>query len=88
MGGLNLKMIRHLPLDEVVTDPGDGQWDVYTDRWWVYVPGEGLAFYGKSPQCNSNRSIAEKVMQHSWPHAELRFMERVCLRHNCSDYYV
>jgi hypothetical protein len=85
---LNLKMIRYLPLEEVITDPGDGHWDVWTNRWWTYVPGKGLAFYGKSPQCNSNESIARKVQEQVWPQAELRFMERVCLPHNCQDYYV
>ena len=32
---LNLKMIRYLPLEEVITDPGDGHWDVWTNRWWT-----------------------------------------------------
>jgi hypothetical protein len=61
-------------------------WDIYADRWWAHEPDKGLLFYGKSPQCNANESIARKVQQAAHPDAELLFVERVYVRHNCGDY--
>lgn len=28
--------IRYLPLAEATTEPGNGTWDVYGDRWWAH----------------------------------------------------
>lgn len=83
---LKRNLIKYLPLEEVETSPGEGLWDILTNRWWAYEPGKGLLFYGKSPQCNRNESIARKVQESCHPDAELLFVERVCLRHDCGDY--
>lgn len=78
--------IHYLPLDKATTEPGDGFWEVYADRWWSYEPDKGLLFYRKSPQCNSNEAIARKVTQSCHPGAEVIFVPRVYLKHNCGDY--
>lgn len=78
--------ITHLPLDQATAPPAGGVWDVYSDRWWAHEPGKGLIFWRKSPQCNPHESIARKVMEHSHPTAELIFVDRVYVRHDCGDY--
>jgi len=83
---LDRSRIRHVPLDKATALPTDGHWDVYADRWWCVDPEKGLLFYGKAPQCNSNEGIARKIQAKAYPDAELRFIERVYLRHDCGDY--
>ena len=55
-----------VPLD-VIETPRDGE--VYADRYWVHMPGEGVLFWngasgkgGWSPQCNSDRRLPEKLL--------------------------
>lgn len=50
-----------VPLD-VIETPRDGE--VYADRYWVHMPGEGVLFWngtsgkgGWSPQCNGDRRL-------------------------------
>jgi hypothetical protein len=83
---LNPKWIKYVPMERVTTLPHDGFWDIRSDRWWVYQPDKGLVFYRKSPQCNINETIARKLQQQCWPDAELIFLERVYLPHDCGDY--
>lgn len=83
---LDKRRLSYLPLSEVITEPGDGWWDILVDRWWAHEPGKGLIFYGKSPQCNRIESLARAVHEKCHPTAELIFMPRVCLRHDCGDY--
>jgi hypothetical protein len=83
---IDRRLITYLPLDKVVTEPGDGTWDVRTRRWWSYEPGKGLMFFRKSPQCNVSEAVARKVTEQCHPGAEVIFMPRVCLRHDCGDY--
>ena len=78
--------ITYMSLFEATMEPQSGHWEIYRRCWWVYYPGKGLAFYMKSPQCNSNESIARKVQESYHPDAELLFLERVAIPHNCNDY--
>lgn len=78
--------LRYLPLDEVVTEPGNGHWEVWAKCWWAYQPGKGLILYGNNPQCNRNESIARSIQKSLYPDAEVIFMPTVCLPHNCNDY--
>ena len=81
------RQISYLPLDKAITaEPTDGFWEVYVDRWWSHEPGKGLLFYGKSPQCNRNENIARQVTERCHPGAEVIFVPRVYLKHNCGDY--
>lgn len=78
--------IRYLPLDKATAAPGDGFWEVYADRWWAYEPEKGLIFYRKSPQCNRDERIARRVVELCHPDAEMVFVPRVYVRHDCADY--
>lgn len=80
--------ITYIPLEEVTRPPRGGHWDVWANVWWSHVPGKGLMFYRKSPQCNSNETIARKLQEQLYPDAELVFVERAFLPHNCHDYYI
>lgn len=78
--------ITHVPLDQATEPPKDGWWEIYADRWWVHYPGKGLAFFRGSPQCNAHESIARSVQENCHPDAELIFVERVYVRHDCGRY--
>lgn len=80
--------IRHLPLDQATAEPGEGTWEVYTDRWWSHEPDKGLLFFRKSPQCNRNEGIARSITAKCHPDAEVVFVPRVYVRHDCRDYYL
>lgn len=79
-------LMRYLPLDKATAEPGEGTWEVYTDRWWAHEPGKGLLFFRKSPQCNRNENIARHVAERCHPDAEVIFVPRVYLKHDCGDY--
>lgn len=79
--------LKYLPLSEVVSEPEDGHWDIWAKRWWIHQPGQGLIFYGPSPQCNRNRGMVHNLQERLYPDAEVIFVERVCIPHNCRDYH-
>ena len=83
---INRRQIHYLPLEQATTEPGDGLWDVLADRWWSYEPGKGLLFFRKSPQCNRRESIARSVTQRCHPGAEVIYVPRVYVKHDCNDY--
>ena len=78
--------ISYKSLEEITREPGDGTWEVWADRWWSFQPGKGFIFYSKSPQCNKNKSIAEKVTATCYPGAEVVFVSRAYQSHDCGDY--
>lgn len=86
MGDINRKFITYMTLEDATREPGDGFWNILTDRWWSYEPDKGLLFYRTSPQCNRNKGCAEAVMQRCHPDAQLIFVPRVYVRHDCADY--
>lgn len=75
-----------MTLKEATAKPGNGFWEVLVDRWWSYERGKGILFYNKSPQCNSNKSIAEHVTTKCHPNATVIFLGRVYVKHDCGDY--
>jgi len=79
-------VLRYVPLEQATALPGNGHCDVMVNRWWCYQPDRGLMFFGKSPQCNTDERLARSIQQRCWPDAELLFVERVYLPHDCGDY--
>lgn len=86
MADLNRKLVKYMSLEDATREPSDGFWEVLTDRWWSYEPDKGILFYGKSPQCNKIKSIAELVTTKCHPGAELLFVPRAYVKHDCQDY--
>lgn len=71
---------------------------IIRDRWFLVHPGtRELIFWqpvvkrrgkliGASPQCNSSKSVAEKVKEQMFPWAEIKFFERVACPIDPKDY--
>lgn len=76
-----------MDLAKATTDPGEGVWEILVDRWWSVHPDKGLVFYSKSPQCHRNAEIAKMLRDKYYPDAQVIFIPRVYLGHDCSDYY-
>ena len=76
--GLWIKM----PLSELLT-PRSGR-VCKGPSWWAVTPDECVLFYQTyaSPQCNENRSIAERVA----PGLEVRFIEMAFVPYKRKDY--
>jgi hypothetical protein len=59
--------MRTFPIEKMTDPHGRRLVQVYEDYWWVVNENDELYFYGTqrspylSPQCNMNRSIAEKL---------------------------
>lgn len=79
--------LTYMPLEQATAEPGNGTWDVLIDRWWSYEPDKGLLFYRKSPQCNKNELLARKITATCHPDAEVIFVPRAYLKHDCQDYF-
>jgi hypothetical protein len=86
MPDIDRKFITYKSIEEVTREPGEGTWEILTDRWWSFNPSRGLLFYRKSPQCNSSKVIADKITAECHPDATVIFVPRAYLKHNCSDY--
>jgi hypothetical protein len=58
---------------------------ILKDRWWS-TDGENILFFRNydSPQCNSNKEIAEQIAANH--KGQVVFMPLVYLPHNCNDY--
>ena len=49
---------------EFITHPSNGSFvQVYRDFWWLVDKDEQIAFWGCSPQCNSNFSITQRIAE-------------------------
>lgn len=83
--GLRLSDCTFLSLEEAREPTGIGPYYCYMNRWWAHLPGKGLIFYRKSPQCNSSQSISKHVAR-MYPDAEVIFVERAYILHDCRDY--
>lgn len=86
MTNINSNLINYMTLEEATKEPDDGFWYVLADRWWSYEPGKGLLLYQNSPQCNKSKSITEAIARKRYPDAQIIFVPRVYLRHDCSEY--
>ena len=86
MTAIDRRQISYLPLDKATAEPGDGFWYVMADRWWSYEPDKGLLFFRKSAQCNQHESIARSITAQCHPGAEVIFVPRVYVKHDCGDY--
>ena len=80
------KLISYVSLEDATREPGEGFWYVLTNRWWSYKPDKGLIFYGKSPQCNRLKNIADLVTKKCHPGADVIYVPRVYVKHDCKDY--
>lgn len=72
--------IVYMPMDQITS--AKGIVNVHRDKWWAVDPEKGLLFWqplgkrkgkvlGASPQCNSNKSIADLVIKNNFPFAEI-----------------
>lgn len=92
-----------LPVEEAVSPRKAGFFLHYVDAWWAVHPEHGLLFYNRkdrrtgrrgrrygSPQCNTDRRIAEMVGRDTagelWPEIEIRQFPSVWVPINISDY--
>jgi len=75
--------ILAVPIDALTT-PRDG--DTYTNRYWAVAPS-GALFYqsagnrGWSPQCNTDRSATQRLIQHLYPYAQPALIPAAYLGH-------
>ena len=78
--------LKFVPLEQAIIPPS-GLIEHIKDRWWAVHPNKGLIFWGKgqSPQCNSNKDIAERIFV-IYPWAEVKFIPSVFRQINPNDY--
>lgn len=70
---------------ETASEPKDGlPQRCLKDYWWIFEPTRGILFYRQtakskhlSPQCNSNRVIAEQIRSRLYPWAEIKQVPKV-----------
>ena len=81
--------------ESVAAQPIPGIIECIIDRWWIVHPTKGLVYhqhrgYGArispTPQCNRDKSIAERLASGLYPWAEVRQIPVVFHRINVSDY--
>ena len=84
-----------LPESEIMKSTGNC--DVMRGRWFAVDPEKGLLFWqdrrsrwgklrGARPQCNGEKSIAERVIGQNFPWAEIKFFETVIAPVDRDDY--
>jgi len=84
----DLSDFYRVPIEDVLT-PQVGR-IVYPSSWWIITPDREVLFYNKhrehtSPQCNSNRLVAEHLAR-NYPDCTVEQLPVTFLKHNCSDY--
>jgi hypothetical protein len=72
MGKLNRNLITKIPLEKAQT-PFNGA-EVMTDRYWVVEDGCILFWNKYSPQCNSQKSVAEYIQKKLYPSGSVMFL--------------
>lgn len=74
-----------LPLSDVLSTKAHIIYN-YMNNYWVVHSEKGLAFWNKgygSPQCNSNEELLKRLCP-EW--GEVKFIERVLVPCNITDY--
>jgi hypothetical protein len=70
-----LDKIHYVTLEELTT-PRDGE--VRVNRYWVYHPEKGIAFYktlgSLVPQCNGSEDITKSIISGMYPGHEAKFV--------------
>lgn len=83
-----VKFIR-FKIDDVTRLPNeDGFYQIMSSRYWaVTEQNEILQAKGASFQCNTNKALVERLISfENHPGVSIKFIERVYLPHDCSDY--
>jgi len=78
-----------IPVTEVTKIPENGGfYDVIKNCWWGIDKNNNiLLFQGFARQCNSNESIAKRLIEHEdHPAIKAQLLETVFLPHKCEDY--
>lgn len=73
----------YLRREQAIGGPDTGFCQVYSKRFWIVHPENGLVFAKfrgdrglGSPQCNGNKTITDKFLE-SYPGCSVEFFERV-----------
>lgn len=79
--GSVLDECERIPIDFATREPDrDGSYKLLTNRYWQVVDECILLYKGFSPQCNSNKSITDRL---SAGVGETRFIGKVWLKCRC-----
>lgn len=62
--------LRFMPLDDVTK--ASGAVDIIRDAWWAVHPERGLVFWRHSPQCNTDKRVADQVVPMLYPWADIQ----------------
>ena len=68
------------------TTPKGGLTMVYIDRFWVVTPEDEILLYRTSPQCNSDRVLAERLLVKLYPGCEVRQIPAVFIKSDPSEW--
>ena len=79
------KALRFVALEKA-TVPPVGLIEHFKDCYWVVHPTKGVVFWKHSPQCNSNKEIADRIAKSMYPWAEIKLIPSVFRRINPHDY--
>lgn len=82
---MNIDKFHFVALSEITSSKSHMLYQ-YLNSYWVVHPEKGIAFFDKGyghPQCNSNESIAKRLCP-EW--GEIKFIEKVLVPLNISDY--
>jgi hypothetical protein len=81
-----------VPLTEAIVPP-NGLIEHLPNKYWAYVEGKGILYFKgspkssfMSPQCNSNKEIAEHITEMFYPWATVLFVPSVFRKVKISEY--
>jgi hypothetical protein len=78
-----------VPAEPLLTPPANGgQCEVIADSWWATRNGDLVFYQGRSPQCNRNWVVTEKVSRSCPWDVEIVHHAFVYLPYRESDVYV
>jgi hypothetical protein len=72
-----MEQITKIPI-QVAKQPKD-RYVVHQNRYWIVLDNSILLYKGRSPQCNHNKMICEKIRDKLYPEASVEFIETVYL---------
>lgn len=76
----------YVKVDEAAT-PKNGLHMIYVDHYWMVTADNEILIYGQgSPQCNSNKQIAERIRDRLHTECEVHQIPFVYMPVRASDY--
>lgn len=81
----DLNQFSKIPIEKASQSPEkSGLYQLIKNHYWIATENNEILLYNKfAPQCNSNKSIVEYMLEKRYKGCHIEILENVYIKHRC-----